>query len=220
VGAVRAQQAEGAEAFVHYLDAFGLARPSGVDVAAEAQPRLSTQWRPTELATTSYGQGIAVNMVQMAAAINVIANGGRWVEPHVVARVGGSVPAVPAPRQVISPQTAATVTQMMEAVVQNGSGYKARVAGFEQNEAGKTGTSQMPDPQHGGYYDNRVWASYAGFLPADNPRFTMLVVIRAPNNGSYLANDGYIVAAPVWKRIAEQIVPQWRITPDGVSPSN
>jgi cell division protein FtsI/penicillin-binding protein 2 len=220
VGAVRAEQAEGSDAFLHYLDAFGLGRPSGVDVAGETQPKLSAQWRPTELATTSYGQGIAVDMVQMAAAINVIANGGRWVAPHVVARVGGAVPAVPAPRQVVSSQTAATMTQMMESVVQNGSGYKARVAGFEQDEAGKTGTSQIPDPQHGGYYDDRVWASYAGFLPADNPRFTMLVVIRAPNNGSYDANDGYIVAAPVWKRIAEQIVPQWRITPEAVSPSN
>ena len=62
--------------------------------------------------------------------------------------------------------------------------------------------------------------SAIGFLPASNPRFTMLVVVRAPNNGSYLANDGYIVAAPTWKRIAEQIVPQWRITPEALSPSN
>src|SRR5207302_1270430 len=146
-------------------------------------PRLRSRWGPTELATTCYGQGVAGNMVQMAAAINVIANGGRWVQPHVVARVGGVAPTLAPPRQVVSPQTAATMTQMMESVVQNGSGWTARVQGFEKNEAGKTGTSQMPDGR-GGYSEDRVWASYAGFLPADNPRFTMLVVVRAPDNGS------------------------------------
>jgi cell division protein FtsI/penicillin-binding protein 2 len=219
VGAVRAQQAEGQDAFVHYLDAFGIGRPSGVDVAGETAPKLRSRWGPTELATTSYGQGVAVNMVQMVAAINVIANGGRWVQPHVVARVGGATPALAPPRQAVTPQTAATMTQMMDSVVQNGSGWTARVQGFENDEAGKTGTSQMPDPK-GGYYDDRVWASYVGFLPSDNPRFTMLVVIRAPNNGSYDANDGYKVAAPVWKRVAEQIIPQWRITPGAPAPSN
>lgn len=220
VGAVRAEQAEGQDAFLHYLDAFGIGRPSGIDVAGETSPKLRTQWRPAELATASYGQGVAVNMVQMVGAVNVVGNGGRWVQPHVVARVGSTAPALAPSRQVVSPQTAATMTQMMQSVVQNGSGYMARVQGFEKDEAGKTGTSQMPDPQHGGYFDDQVWASYVGFLPASSPRFTMLVVVRAPNNGSYLANDGYIVAAPTWKRIAEQIVPEWRITPEALSPSN
>lgn len=220
VGAVRAEQTEGQTAFLHYLDTFGIGRRSGVDVAGEAAPQLAAQWHATELATTSFGQGVAVDMVQMVAAINVIANGGRWVEPHVVAGVGGVVPAVPPQRQVVSPQTAATMTQMMMQVVQNGSGYLSRVPGFEKDQAGKTGTSQIPDPVHGGYYADRVWASYVGFLPASNPRFTMLVVVRQPNNGSVLANDGYIVAAPIWQRIAAQIVPLWRITPGAVSPSN
>jgi cell division protein FtsI (penicillin-binding protein 3) len=119
---------------------------------------------------------------------------------------------------VVSSQTAATVTRMMESVVQHGSGYLARVQGFEQNEAGKTGTSQMIEGN--GYSATHVWASYAGFLPADNPRFTMLVVVRQPDNGSADHNEGYYVSAPVWKRISEQIVQYWRITPAGAAPSN
>jgi cell division protein FtsI (penicillin-binding protein 3) len=213
VGAVRAEQAEGQDSFLHYLDAFGFGRSSGIDVSGETVFKLRTSWRASEVATTSYGQGIAVNVVQMVAAVNVIANGGRWVQPHVVAGVGGSTPTVPPQRQVVSPQTAAAVTKMMQSVAQHGSGALARVQGFEQNEAGKTGTSQIPE--NGGYSPDHVWSSYVGFLPADNPRFTMLVVIRQPDNGSADHNEGYYVAGPIWKRIAEQIVQDWRITPGG-----
>jgi cell division protein FtsI (penicillin-binding protein 3) len=214
VGAVKAEQAEGSDDFLHYLDAFGVGRSSGVDVSGETVSRLRSSWRPSELATASYGQGVAVNMVQLVAAINVIANQGRWVQPHLVERVGDTTVVVPAPRQVVSPQTAATMTRMMESVVQDGSGYLARVPGFEKNEAGKTGTSQMIE--NGVYSSDHVWASYVGFLPADNPRFTMLVVVRQPDNGSSDHNEGYYVSAPIWKQVAQQIVQDWRITPSGV----
>ena len=213
VGAVKAQQMEGQEAFLRYLDAFGVGRPSGVDVSGETVARLRSSWRPSELATAAYGQGVAVNVVQMAAAINVIANQGRWVQPHVVSKVGGTPVAAPASRQVVSPQTAATMTQMMQAVVQNGSGYLSRVQGFEKIQAGKTGTSQMIEGT--GYSPDHYWASYVGFLPADKPRFTMLVVVRQPDSGSSDHNEGYYAAAPIWKLIAEQIVQYWRITPGG-----
>lgn len=218
VGAVRAEQAEGLPAFYKNLVSFGFNAPSGVDVAGEVvdNPPLRPfdQWRENELATAAFGQGIAVNMVQMAAAVNVIANGGRYATPHVVEQAGGKTNPVEAQpqRQVIAPDTAATMKQMMESVVQHGSGYTARVQGFENDEAGKTGTSQMPEA--GGYSIDHVWASYAGFLPADNPRFSMLVVIRKPNNGSFDHNEGYYVSAPIWKEIAQSIILQWRLVPD------
>jgi stage V sporulation protein D (sporulation-specific penicillin-binding protein) len=216
VGAVRAEQMEGADAFYHYLQAFGFGHPSDVDVAGEASQPLAprAQWPEVQLATAAYGQGISVNIVQMAAAVNVIANGGRWAQPHVADSIGGRPsPLASAPQpQVVSPQAAAQMSQMMESVVQHGSGYTARVAGFELDEAGKTGTSQMPEK--GGYSADHVWASYAGFLPAQNPRFTMLVVLRKPNNGSFDHNEGYYVSAPIWKQIAESMVLQWRIAPD------
>jgi len=216
VGAVKAQQAEGADSYYHYLQAFGFGAPSGVDVAGEqsAPLRPLDQWRDSELATAAFGQGIAVNQVQMLAALNVIANGGRYVQPHAVERIGTQVnPLVGAPQsQVIAPETAEQMNKMMQSVVVNGSGYTARIQGFEKDEAGKTGTSQMPE--NGQYSTDHVWASYAGFLPADNPRFTMLVVVRKPNNGSFDHNEGYYVSAPIWKAIAQAIILQWRITPD------
>jgi len=153
-----------------------------------------------------------VNMVQMIAAANVIANGGKYVQPHVVERVGGRPAAaslVPA-RQVISPGTAAQVNEMMKAVVQNGSGSMARIPGFEKDEAGKTGTSQIPVS---GQYTQDVWSSYVGYLPASNPRFVMLVVIRKPHNATWILNDGYIVAAPIWKQVAQDIVLDWHLAP-------
>ena len=216
VGAVKAQQAEGADSYYHYLQAFGFGAPSGVDVAGEQSVPLRPldQWRDSELATAAFGQGIAVNQVQMLAALNVIANGGRYVQPHAVERIGTQVnPLVGAPQsQVIAPETAEQMNKMMQSVVVNGSGYTARIQGFEKDEAGKTGTSQMPE--NGQYSTDHVWASYAGFLPADNPRFTMLVVVRKPNNGSFDHNEGYYVSAPIWKAIAQAIILQWRITPD------
>jgi stage V sporulation protein D (sporulation-specific penicillin-binding protein) len=217
VGAVRAQQAEGAAAYYRYLQGFGFDAPAGVDVAGEqaATPlRPLDQWRPSELATAAFGQGIAVNMVQMCAALNVIANNGKYAQPHVVERIGGQPnPMLAAPqRQVISAESAAQMNRMMQSVVTNGSGYTSRIQGFEKDAAGKTGTSQIPE--NGQYSTDHVWASYAGFLPADNPRFTMLVVIRKPNNGSFDHNEGYYVSAPIWKQIAQAMILQWRITPD------
>ena len=214
VGAIKAMQAEGEPAFYHYLQAFGLTGPSGVDVAAEASmPLEASKMGAAQYATAAFGQGIGVNAVQMLAAINVVANGGRYAQPHVVERAGGAPTplAATAQRQAVSATSARQMTQMMESVVQHGSGWTARVKGFELDQTGKTGTAQIPV---NGRYTDDVWASYVGFLPSDNPRFTMLVVIRKPHNDYWMHNDGYYVAAPVWKRLAEAMVLQWRITPD------
>jgi cell division protein FtsI (penicillin-binding protein 3) len=118
-------------------------------------------------------------------------------------------------RQVITPETAAKMTTMMQSVVQHGSGWNSRVKGFELDQAGKTGTSQIPV---NGQYTQDVWASFVGFLPAQHPRFTMLVVIRKPHvDGSdrdWTLNDGYFTAAPIWRTIAQAMVVNWHITPD------
>ena len=214
VGAVTALNLEGTDAFYRNLVNFGFARPSGIDVAAESAVPLRAQadYRPSETATMSFGQGIDVNMVQMLAAVNVVADGGRYVQPHVVDRVGGKPTALSlaAPRAVISPATAAQMNEMMKQVVQHGSGSMARISGFENDEAGKTGTSQIPV---NGQYTQDVWSSYVGYMPASNPRFTMLVVVRKPHNSTWIANDGYIVAAPIWRQIAQDIVLDWHIAP-------
>ena len=219
VGAMKAMQAEGHANFYNYLQAFGLTRPSGIDVAAEdtVAPPPAAQMGDSQFATTAFGQGIDVNMVQMLAAVNVVANGGRYAPPHVVERMGTTLnPLLMAPqRQVISPATAAQMTAMMEQVVQNGSGWSSRVRGFEKDQAGKTGTSQIPV---NGKYTQDEWTSFVGFLPAQHPRFTMLIVIRKPHypgsENDWTLNDGYLTAEPIWQKIAQSIVVDWRITPD------
>ena len=219
VGAMKAMLTEGHASFYKYLDGFGLTKPSGVDVAGEnfIPPPSVAKMQDSQFATSSFGQGIDVNMVQMLAAINVVANGGKYAPPHLVERIGTQLnPLLLQPqRQVISPATAAKMTQMMQMVVQQGSGWTSRIRGFELDQAGKTGTSQIPV---NGKYTQDVWTSFVGFLPAQHPRFTMLVVIRKPHypgsDQDWTLNDGYMTAEPIWKQIAQAIVLDWHITPD------
>ena len=219
VGAMKAMQAEGHQSFYNYLQGFGLTQPSGIDLAAETclLPPAAGKMADSQYATTSFGQGIDVNMVQMLAAVNVIANSGRYAPPHVVERVGTRInPLLLQPqRQVISPATASQMTTMMEDVVQHGSGFTSVVKGFGLDQAGKTGTAQIPV---NGQYTLDVWSSFVGFLPAQHPRFTMLVVVRKPHapgsDRDWTLNDGYITAGPIWQKIAQAIVVDWHITPD------
>src|SRR6266853_175766 len=187
VGAMKAMLAEGHTADYSYLKGFGLTQASGIDVAGENYVPLPAQdqMSDSQFATTAFGQGIGVNMIQMLSAVNVIANQGRYAPPHVVERVGTSInPLLLKPqRQVITAQAAQEMTAMMENVVQHGSGWTSRVKGFELDQAGKTGTSQIPV---NGQYTLDVWASYVG----------------------------YLTAAPVWQKIAQAIVVDWRVTPD------
>src|SRR5258708_22092675 len=115
----------------------------------------------SQYAKASFGQGSDVNMVQRLLAVNVVANGGKCAPLHVVERVGTQLnPVLLQPqRQVISPETAAKMTAMMEQVVQKGSGSLARVPGFAKDETGKTGSSQIPV---NGQYTQDVWTSYVG----------------------------------------------------------
>src|ERR1700682_3360769 len=220
VGAMKAMQAEGHDAFYSYLQGFGLTKPSGIDVAGETTvpPPAAGQMADAQYATASFGQGIDVNIVQMLAAVHVIANRGKDAPPHVVERVGTAInPLLLQPqRQVISPAAAAQMTAMMENVVQHGSGFTSRVKGFELDQAGKTGTSQIPA---NGQYTQDVWASFVGFLPAQHRNFTMLVVVRKPHaagsDRDWTLNDGYITAGPIWQKIAQAMVVDWHITPGG-----
>jgi cell division protein FtsI/penicillin-binding protein 2 len=219
VGAMKAMLAEGHDNFYKNLQAFGLTSPSGIDVAGEnfIKPPSAAQMADSQYATASFGQGIDVNMVQMLAAINVVANGGKYAPPHVVERVGTRLnPLLLQPqRQAISTDAAAKMTKMMQAVVQYGSGWTSRIPGFQLDQCGKTGTSQIPV---NGQYTQDVWASFVGFLPAQHPKFTMLVVVRKPHypgsDSDWTLNDGYMTAEPIWKSIAQTMIVDWHITPD------
>jgi cell division protein FtsI/penicillin-binding protein 2 len=216
VGAVKVQQTEGTTNFLTYLNRFGMGKATGVDVANEVNQQLpaTTSWHASELATASFGQGIVVTPIEMIDAVNTIASGGRLVKPRAVtATIDGSGQrtdlAPDAGTQAITPQTATQMRDMMIDVVDHGSGWTAAMPGWKGRVAGKTGTANIPE---NGKYTDKVVASFVGFMPAENPRFTMLVVMRKPQGGGF-QQEGTFAAAPVWKQIAQMILAQWHITP-------
>ena len=214
VGAIKAEQLEGSGNFYQYLQRFGIGSPTGVDVAAETSEPLRAlpKWKPVELATASFGQGVDATAIQMLAAINVAATGGNLVWPHVVDQVidsnGTRHPVRPRViRQVVSAKTAQQMQQMMVGVVEHGSGFAARIDGFKNRIAGKTGTASIPE--NGKYLPDQTIGSFVGFLPADHPQFIMLVVTRKPQ----VLFEGAYVAAPIWKTVASALITQWQIAP-------
>ena len=214
VGAIRAQQMEGADRFFQYLQRFGMGSRTGIDVAAETAAPLGdlSRWKASELATASFGQGIDATPIEMLTALNAIATGGNLVWPHVVdAVIDGQGVSHPVHsrviRQVVSPRAAQQMKQMMVSVVEHGSGFAARIDGFKNLIAGKTGTASIPE--NGGYSKQDTIGSFIGFLPTDHPRFTMMVVVRKPQ----MLYEGAYVAAPIFKTVASALITQWQIAP-------
>ncbi len=216
-GAVKAEELEGANAFYANMLAFGIGAPTGVDLAGEVNQEMApqTKLRDLDYAEMSFGQSVSVTDVEMLAAVNAIANGGVWVEPHAVDSItnpntGTTTQVVPTTRQVISAATASTLSTMMTHVVDDagGEGFDARIAGWTGEVAGKTGTAQ--EPIDGQLTGSDV--SFVGFLPASDPQFTMLVVLDEPQVPA--ADDfGSLLAAPVWRQMAEQMIDYDHLTP-------
>jgi cell division protein FtsI/penicillin-binding protein 2 len=216
VGAVHLAAAMGADTFYKYMRAFGFASPTGVDLAAEIAGSIRSpevdDWTGADLATNSFGQGMASTPLQVAAAMGVIANDGVLMRPRLVrarADQAGEIHHV-APvevRRVISAETALTVRQMLRDAVE-GYAVLAVVPGF--SAAGKTGTSQIAGPD--GYEEEDTITSFVGFIPALKPEILVYVKIDRPRHE--LAADA---AAPVFRDIAEAAVTIRDITPDDPS---
>jgi len=213
VGAIHAEQLEGPGNFFQYLQRFGIGDRTGVDLAGEVAAPLGDlkTWKPIQLATAAYGQGVDVTPIQLLAAVNVVATGGDLVMPHVVDSViDGNGVSHPVPtrivRHVVSPAAAKQMQQMMVGVVEHGSGFATRIDGFKNRIAGKTGTAQVPE---NGHYGSDVIGSFIGFVPADHPQFIMVVIVRKPK----ILFEGAYVAAPIWKTVASALITQWNIAP-------
>ena len=207
IGAAKIGSRLGQERLYSYLRAFGFGSRSGIDLPGEVSGymRDRSQWFAVDLATISFGQGVSVSALQLATAVSAVANGGTLMKPYLVEKIADENGTVlqqfsPQARQrVVSPETSRTVARMMEGVTTDGgTGMNAAVEGFRV--AGKTGTAQKVDPITRGYSVDKRTASFIGFVPADNPKLTILVIIDEPKTSPY----GGVVAAPAFKAIAEQ----------------
>ena len=216
-GAIKVQQMEGQDPFYANMLGFGIGSPTGVDLAGEVNNPLppQSQWNTLSYAEASFGQGIATTPVEMLAAVNAVANGGVWVQPHAVDGVvdpttGKTTAFVPRTRRVMTASAAATLSQMMVGVVDDpgAEGYLAKIPGYKGEIAGKTGTASVAE---NGHYGSNVIASFVGFMPVKNPQFTMMVVLNKPQTSQ--PRFGATLAAPVWNNVAQVIIDQWRIQP-------
>jgi cell division protein FtsI (penicillin-binding protein 3) len=219
VGAIKIALLLGPQRFYDYIRAFGFGSPTGVDLPGESRGMLKPPeaWSGISIGSVSMGQEVALTPIQLITAVSAIANGGTLYRPHVIAELhrGTKVLLPPEgssaqtePHRVIRGETAATLRQLMEGVVLNGTGVLARLDGW--TAAGKTGTAQKIDPATGRYSPRNYVASFTGFAPINNPAVTILVSIDSPVG----LHEAGPVAAPVFKRIAEQVLPYLGVARD------
>ncbi len=210
-GIVFVQQLAGKKVFKDYLEKFRLSKETGIDLEGEVSGNISNlnNKRDIEYATASFGQGISITPMELVAALGAIANKGRIMKPYLVEKFVYSSGAekIVKPKvsaQVISLETAETLTKMMVSVVENGYGEKAGIPGYFI--AAKTGTAQVPDA--GGYSDKTIH-SFGGFFPAFDPEFLILVKLDNPQKIRFAADS----VAPVFGEIAKHILNYYEIPP-------
>ncbi|MGA9397326.1 MAG: penicillin-binding protein 2 [Anaerolineaceae bacterium] len=205
----------GAETFYNYLQAFGFGRPTGIDLAGEAYYPLrrpgDAQWFDVDLATNSFGQGIAVTPMQMVMAISAVANEGKMMAPHIVRSMVDNGRQYDVTPQVVGnpirPETALVETEMLSTSLEEESSV-ALVPGYRL--AGKTGTAEIATEY--GYTSYLTNASFVGWGPVDDPKFLVYIWLEEPKNNSW----GSIVAAPVFAEVVKNLVVLMNIPPDDV----
>jgi cell division protein FtsI (penicillin-binding protein 3) len=212
----------GAARLAQTLNDFGFGSKTGIDLPGEARGIINPMpWRPHLLSNISFGQGIAVTPIQLVAAYGAIANGGILKKPLLVKsirRPGDESPVelqAEEVRRVLSAQDAATMRLMLTAATEDkASGAKARIPGY--HVGGKTGTAQKVDLVKGGYIPGGYVSSFAGFVPASNPRFVIFIAVDNPKKAYY----GSQVSAPVFSRMAQYLVRRAGLPPVLISESN
>ena len=205
----------GSNDFYRYMEAFGIGRLTGVDLAGEVSGRLKVpgdeDWYETDLGTNAFGQGVAATPIQMATGISAIANKGVMMAPHVVRSVindgyqhniENRVLGIP-----IRPETAEILTELLARSLETESSA-ALVPGYRV--AGKTGTAEIPTPY--GYTTNATNASFVGWGPVDDPHFLIYIWLERPKTSPW----GSVVAAPVFKQAAEELVVLMNLPPDEI----
>lgn len=213
VGMVWVGQLLGAETLYDYFRRFGLGEKTGVELEGETQNQIPepTKWNVTTVATASFGQGVALTPLQALNAINVLANEGKLVQPHIVSKIRNAdgttkITSTEEVRQVVSTATAERLSAMMVSVIENGVAGLARVPGYYL--AGKTGTAQVPDDR-GKYSPDRKIISFVGFGPVEDPQFSILIKLDNPAGLSFASGT----AAPMFRNLAEKVLKYYQIPP-------
>lgn len=198
-----------------YITRFGFGSRTGIELPGETAGMIHPvrRWLPSSIGSIAIGQEVGVTPLQMAVAFGALANDGVRIAPHLIREIrsaSGTSIYRPNPEQhrVISKETARALRGMLEGVTLNGTAKKAQLDGY--SAAGKTGTAQKIDPQTKRYSSSKYIASFVGFAPVNDPAVVIIVVLDEPA-GAYHGGD---VAAPVFRQIAEQILPDMGVMPD------
>lgn len=213
VGAIQIGQRLGEKTLFKTIKAFGFGQKTGIDLPVEVKGivRPVKNWTQISLASLSIGYEISVTSIQMLQVINIIANKGVVTTPKIVKKIiTSSFDQNKEPlsyKRVISEITASNLSLILERVVEKGTGKNAQMRGYKI--AGKTGTAQKLIPSAGTYSSSNHTASFVGFVMAEKPVFSMIVVIDDPQGQYY----GSQVAAPVFRKIAAQVLQYLRIPP-------
>jgi cell division protein FtsI/penicillin-binding protein 2 len=200
VGAVTIAEKLGAPTLSRWIERFGFGKTTGIDFPGESPGQVLSldQWSGSTIGNVPIGQGIAVTPIQLAAAYAAIANGGVWIQPHLVTRVGGRTLGHFKHRRIVSPQVDAALKSMLTGVVDEhgATGNAAAIPGY--SVAGKTGTGQIPG-KNGYSASNGYMASFVGMVPVKKPRLVVLVTVQRPQGSIF----GGVVAAPAFAQIAK-----------------
>lgn len=211
-GMVFVVQKLGTDRMLSYLENFGIGRVTGIDLQGEIAPPIKSenQWYPVDLATAGFGQGISLTPIQLLDAFSAIANDGKRMKPYIVTKVekenGKTVKIEPEVlSRPISKNNAVIMKEILVNAVNKGEAQWTRLKGYRI--AGKTGTASIPVAGH--YDPDQTIASFIGFAPADNPMFSVLVIVDKPTTSPY----GSETAAPIFFDIARDILSYYGIAP-------
>ena len=181
----------GLEKFLNYFQKLGLNQKTGIDLQGESRPNVKSDWPDIDLATASFGQGIVVTQTGMLQAFNTIANNGILVKPHLLVNKDNN------PKQIFNIESINEIKSILKYSVENGVVSIMKPKNLEV--CAKSGTAQVAIK--GGYTDSSTIASYIGFSPCNNPKFTMIVTINNPKSSPW----GSSTAAPIWFELASKI---------------
>lgn len=216
VCAIKTGMLVGRQGFFDAVRNFGFGQRTGIELPAEARGiiRRPEKWNGDSMASMSIGYEIGVSLLQMATAFATIANDGVRIQPHIIKEIRNSDQSIfstakPEQTRVVSEKTARDLREMLRGVVLSGTGKLARLENY--SSAGKTGTAWKFDEKLKRVTSAKYVSSFIGFAPVENPEITIAVVVDEPRNGG---RNGGQVAAPVFREIAEQVLPEMKVPPD------